>query len=716
MRKKSETTASKRIVYAFGLIIALFIILIIRLIILQIFEAGELSEKQASFTYKKVTITASRGDIYDRNMNILAMDASCSKISAFPSSVTDPEGTASILSQVLALDYQTVYNELTDTSTSFVNIKRGVDNTTAQQIEDANLSGIVVSDDQKRYYTDSTFAQYVLGFTGVDHVGLYGIEAVYNSVLQGEDGVETILADSAGRELQSNSTTQKEAVSGNDVVTTIDSVMQYYAEEAVYNAYKKNDAKRVIAVVSDPNTGEVLAMAAYPAYDLSDPWTISSDYATAYASDLRGLTSGEQQLEMWQNPFTSFIYEPGSTFKVITTSAALEDNIVTLQSTFYCNGYLEVGGIKIKCWIYPGKHGDENLTQAVSNSCNVAMMEVAKEMGPDIFYKYIYAYGFGEPTGIDLDGEESGILSANNGEVNLVDFVTLSFGQGLGVTPVQVVQGLNAAINGGLLMKPMVVKYTLDHDTNEILTTNESTVVRRVISEQVSEEMQGILKYTADNNSAISKYSALQMGGKTGTAQKYINGAYAPGRYVASFYGFAPYDNPQLSVLVIVDEPGGALTTGSSVASPVGAEILQNCLEYLNSTSYSSTDVSSASSSTVPDVRGKTVSEAKSVLDTLGIPYSIIGSADGIVTDQDQMKVTYSNGMTITLTVSSASGDAVLMPNLNGMSLQNVNEILSALGLTMQSNGGGIATAQSIAPGTTVTKGTSVTVNFSYIE
>lgn len=716
MKKKNEAKASKRIIFAFGIIIALFIALIVRLIILQIFEADELSQKQEAFTYKKINITASRGDIYDRNMNVLAMDAACSKVSAFPSNVTDPEGTAAYLSQVLGMDYQSVYNKLTDTSVSFVNIKRSVDNTSAQQIEDADLSGIVVSDDQKRYYSDSTFAQYVLGFTGVDHVGLYGIEAVYNNVLKGEAGVETVLSDSAGRELQSNSTVQKEATPGNNVVLTIDSVMQYYAEEAVYNAYKKNDAKRVIAIVSDPNTGEILAMAAYPTYDLSDPWTISSDYASAYASDMNGLSTGDKQLEMWQNPFTSFIYEPGSTYKVITTSAALEENIVTLQSTFYCNGYLEVGGIKIKCWIYPGKHGTENLTQAVSNSCNVAMMDIAKQMGPDIFYQYMYAYGFGQLTGIDLDGEESGILSPNNGEVNLVDFVTLSFGQGLGVTPVQVVQALNASINGGLLMKPMVAKYVLDHDTNEIITSYEPTVVRRVISDEVSNEMQAILKYTADNNSAISKYSALQMGGKTGTAQKYINGSYAAGRYVASFYGFAPYDNPKLSVIVIVDEPGGALTTGSSVASPIGAEILQNCLEYLNSTSGTSTDVSSASTITVPDIRGKTVAEAKSVLDTLGIAYSITGSEDGIVTDQNQIKSVYTEGMNVAITSSSTSGDSVLMPNMIGMSLQNANEILSALGLTLQANGGGIAASQSIAAGTTVPKGTAVAVNFSYIE
>ena len=715
MNNKTDIQSKKRIFIALLVIFLLFLVLIARLVVVQIIQASELSEKQDLYMTKKIPITAARGDIYDRNLNIMAMDATCSKISVFPKSVDDPETLADILSEALDMEYNDIIAILTEDTTGSITIKRGVNNEIALQIDEAHYSGIVVSEDSRRYYTNTNFAQYVLGFTGVDHTGLYGIEAEYNTVLSGQDGVINIIEDSTGRQLESTSNLKKEAVAGSDLVLTIDSAIQSFAEDAVYAAYMKNDAKRVVAIVSDPNTGEVLAMAAYPAYDLQDPWSLSKDYLSSYSRELKNLDIGNKQLEMWQNPFTSFIYEPGSTFKVITTSSALEEDIVSLESTYYCPGYLEVSGVKIKCWVYPKGHESEDLTEAVSNSCNVAMMQVAMEMGPDIFYKYIYAYGFGVQTDIDLDGEESGIVSPNE-NVNIVDFATLSFGQGIGVTPIQMVQALNASINGGELLKPYVVRNIMDHDTDEIVYTASKKVVRQVISEDISVTMRNILKTTADNNPAISRYKDVGLGGKTGTAQKYIGSSYAKGLYVASFYGFAPYDDPKVSVLVLVDEPGGYLTTGGSVAAPIGAEILKNCMNYINSTGYVTTDIDQDSSVTIPDLRGKNSQEAVDILDAMEISYATTGEESGIITDQDYYQTIYKNGMTVTLQITDPSGDQVRVPNLIGMTLQNSNELINALGLTMESTDGGIATKQDVKKGAMVDKGTVIHVEFSYLQ
>jgi stage V sporulation protein D (sporulation-specific penicillin-binding protein) len=466
----------------------------------------------------------------------------------------------------------------------------------------------------------------VLGFTGTDHIGLYGLEAVFNDVLAGEDGIKSVLTDSAGRIIESASSIKKEAVAGSNIVTTIDSVIQYYAESAAYEAYLKNKPKRVLIIVSNPNTGEILAMAAYPGYSLDDPWEIPLDYASSYSDTLAGMDAGSQQLEMWKNPFTSFLYEPGSTFKVITVSSALEENVVTLNSTFYCNGYLEVGGVKIKCHVYPNKHGLLDLTGAVVNSCNPSMMMIAMEMGPVVFYKYIYDYGFGEPTGINLDGEESGILTVNQ-DINIVDYVTMAFGQGIAVTPIQMMQALNAAINGGELLYPNIIKYILDAETNNITYTYEKQVVRQIVSAETSQIMRGILYTTAQNVSGIANYRSLPIGGKTGTAQKFINGRYTESLYVSSFYGMIPYDDPQLSVLVIVDEASGVSPSGSAVAAPVGAEVLSNAYSYLLAKNDVPTNSDIVSGVTIPDVRGKDAADAENIFRTFGIQYSIQATA-----------------------------------------------------------------------------------------
>ena len=717
-----------------GMILVMFVLLIGRLVIIQIVKADEYSQKQTDLITHSETITASRGDIYDRNMNLLAKDATCAKIVVYPKNLrdtntengdqsVDPSWVAEVLSEALQLEYEDVYDKVTS-DVSEVTIKRrveyltalGIDKTFNEERPEDISQYLAVFEDKKRYYTDSRFAQYILGFTNVDHVGAYGIEAEYNSVLQGIDGVETVIQDANGRKLESLAQMKVDAIQGSNLVLSLDSIMQYYVENIAYEAYLENEPKRVMAVVSDPGTGEILAYAVYPGYDLSDPWDVSDDFVEAMGDSDDDL--GELQLEMWKNMLTSFIYEPGSTFKIITTTSALEENIVTLNSTFNCAGALNVGGIPIRCHVYPASHGHQDLADAVSNSCNPAMMKISMEMGPDIFYKYIYNYGFSIPTGIDLDGEESGILSVNQ-DVNLVDFVTLSFGQGLGVTPIQMLQALNAAVNGGELLVPKVAKYVTDSQTGEITTEFSKELVRQVISSSTSEKIREIMHFTANNNYALMKNCrGLKIGGKTGTAQKFENGRYLVGKYVASFYGMIPYDDPKLSVLVIVDEPSGTYTTGGSVAAPVGGEILKVCYDYLTGMGIDNTPVGGDVSAKVliPDVRGKTLAEASDLLTALGIEYETEGADNGIVTDQNRVHTEYKEGDTVIITVTENDDSPVSMPDLRGMSVSQAKDLLDSLGLEYLISGGGMCSAQSIPYGETVERGTVVEITFTYIE
>ena len=351
----------------------------------------------------------------------------------------------------------------------------------------------------------------------------------------------------------------------------------------------------------------------------------------------------------------------------------------------------------------------------MANSCNPALVQIANKMGADKFYKYIYNYGFGEKTGVDLDGEEYGILSANQ-NVNPVDFATLAFGQGLGVTPMQMTQALNASINGGKLIKPHLVKQVVDSQSGEVLHTYDPEIIRQVISEETSAKMRQITFEVANSIDSIVEYQGMGILGKTGTAQKYVDGSYESGSYVASFYGAIPYDDPKLSVLVIVDEPSGSSIYGSTVAAPIGAKVLSNAYNYLMSKDQLNVSTITQNSVTIPDVRGMDVTEAVTTLEGLGIKYTLSGDAEGTISDQNLLLVEYMEGMSVDLVVTKGGNQTVSVPNLVGMSVQNANELLSSMGLVLKAEGGGIAVSQNIERGTSVTVGTEIIVTFKYIE
>lgn len=738
MKQLINLKRKKRILIAFGGICVLFAALVIKLVFVQGILSDTYEEKQSAMLMQRLPLTASRGDIYDRNMALLAKDSTCASIYVSPESIEKQEDKAAVarmLSRYLNMEYEDVYRICIKDTVQSLLVKRKVDNSIALKIkeeaENEGLSGISILEDKKRYYTNGRFAPYLLGFTGVDHSGLYGIEASYNSILAGTSGVVLYQTDGKGRKVASGSEIKQDAVSGNNLVLSLDSVIQMYAENAVQSAMNRTKAKRVMAIVSDPSNGEILAMAVTPGYDLNNPWDLDASYENKYYRSFYKTENGkrvkmdksEKLALMWDNPVTSFLYEPGSTFKPITVASALEEGTVSGKTKFYCGGSRNVNGTRISCASHRA-HGKQHTGEALANSCNVAMMEIAMRMGPDAFYKYIYNFGFGQTTEVKLQGEEKGIVPAND-NLSMIDYVTKGFGQSISVTPIQMSMSLNSVINGGYLYQPKLVNEVTSGDNNKSVEKVEKNLVRQVISDETSKALRKYLRRTAEGYSSISEFDSksFQMGGKTGTAQKIVNGRYSNSVYVCSFYGFAPYDNPKLSCIVIVDEPQ-SYKSGAYAAAPVSAEILENSLKYLNSTNGSKSKKmkSVKKSITVPDVRGESLPDAKALLGSLNIKYKVknisgkkLKESNAIVISQSYYQKKYKKKVVLEVD-ESGKNQMVAVPDLSGMSVQSANEALAKAGLKMKVDGGGVCTKQSIAAGKKVKKGTVVTVTFKFVK
>ncbi|HAE62039.1 MAG TPA: stage V sporulation protein D [Eubacteriaceae bacterium] len=710
----------KRLLFAFFVFSILFIVLAAKLTYIQAYDSINLTDAQISQLMGEIPLTATRGDIYDRNMNILAQDASASSIYARPKDIEDPEEVGKLLSDVLGIDRQETIEKLLDEESTMVLIARKVDNDKAFKIKDENIAGIEISEDKKRYYTNGNFASYILGFTGSDHQGLYGIERIFEEELNGEDGVLVYEKDGKNQKVPSGYQITIPAVPGDHVVLTVDSIIQHFIESAMDKAIEELNPKRIIAIAMDPDNGEVLGMASKPDYDLNDPRTITEDISLRLAVDLEDKSLGEQQQIMWNNPAVSFNYEPGSTFKVVTAAAALEEGIVKPDTVFYDEGYIMVDGIRIRCHIYPDEHGEQTFLEAVSNSCNPVMVETIMKMNPAVFYKYLYNFGFGDRTGIQLDGEQYGIVPVNTNLKN-VDYATKSFGQGVGVTPIQLVTALSAVVNDGNYINPTIVKEIRSSEDNSIIKSYNGDTIRRIVSEETSEALKEAMKNVIEGNKTLVELAeGFSIGGKTGTAQKIIDGRYAQGKYVTSFFGFAPADDPQIAILLLVDEPESSRSTGSTTAAPIAIDIIKNTLKYLNVPSDKKADFGNVD--IIPDMRNQDVKTAKEILDRLEINYEIKGEAaeeTAIVTDQSPMPgilITKDTLVTLKAATEKVEGEEMTsVPNVKDMSMKKAMEILVKSGLSIDiSGGGGFSVSQEPEAGTVVEKGTTVTVEFEH--
>lgn len=547
-----------------------------------------------------------------------------------PTNNKTPEETAEILSSILEMEYDEVLEKITS-NYSYVVLKKWITDEQAEKIREQELSGINVIEDNKRVYPYGNFAPHILGFTNVDQDGLYGIEATFNEYLTGVPGRMVVNTDANGRELPFGYNEYYESEDGDGVVLTIDEVIQHYAESAAEKVKNDYKAKRATIIVMDPKTGDVLAMTSKPDYDPNDPKIPIDEIVKKEWETLDNKSLQEAWFDMWRNPAVNDIYEPGSTFKLITTAVALEENKATLESTYFCDGFVkQIKGERIKCWRYYRPHGEQTLSEAIQNSCNDALAQMGLDIGKDIFYKYVKSFGFEEKTGIDLNGEALGLIKEPE-NMKDVDVVTQAFGQGVAVTPIQLVTAVSAIANGGDLLEPKIVKEFIDENGNVV--KHFDTIVRRnVISKETSQKMLQIMKDSAEAGTKQAYRAGYRIGGKSGTAQKVIDGRYVEGKYISSFVGVAPVDDPKAVVLVMVDEPDKTIGSyGSIVAGPVAADLLENIMKYYDvEPVYTEEELGkvAAQTVTVPQILGLTVKEATDKLIRVGLESNITVEVD----------------------------------------------------------------------------------------
>lgn len=573
----------KRTAYVLFLFLVVFIGLTIRLGYIQIVKGPEYQKMAVEQWTRDIAIPAKRGIIYDRNGKKLAISATAYSIYVRPAEIKEKEKVAKILSEVLDVEYESTLKKVNEKKAAIL-IKQKVSSDIAkllrEKIEANNIIGIDFIDDCKRFYPQTNFASHILGFTNIDNEGQEGVEAAYDKYLNGFPGRSIVMKDARGQELPGSDKKYFEPQDGLNLVLTIDEVIQHFAEKAVENALIENKAKRVMAIVMEPKTGDILAMVAKPDYDNNDPRKAPKEALDMWES----LTNQERLKELfkvWRNPIISDTYEPGSTFKIITSVAGLEEGVVKPDDKFFCSGYVVVAGQRLKCWRSYRPHGSETFVEGVQNSCNPVFIEVGQRLGREKFMKYVKSFGFGELTNIKLKGEAAGIVR-NVNAVGPVELANMSFGQGISVTPIQLISAVSAVANGGYLMEPRLAKKLIDNDGNTIHEFSPN-IIRQVISKETSDTMCEILESVVSNGTGGgAKIPGYKIAGKTGTAQKAENGRYVQGKYISSFIGFAPANDPKIAVLVVIDEPGGASHFGGVIAAPVVKSIIGDSLRYLD--------------------------------------------------------------------------------------------------------------------------------------
>lgn len=589
-----------------------FIVLICQLFRWQIVRSEELQRRALGQWTTSTVVAAARGSIYDRNHELLAISALSKSLVVQPGVIYkkgDANLVADTLATILNMDREKIYQKASNTKYAEATIKRHLTEEEIARVEAAKLVGVVLVDDKKRYYPKGATLAQVLGSTSVDGVGKEGLELKYDKYLRGLTGKIYSSTDISGSKIPGGEERYIDPTNGLNLVLTIDYVIQKFAESAMEQCLVEQKAKNVKCVVMDPNTGEVLAMVNLPAYDLNNP----------PKDDL------DQWLDLSRNSSILDVYEPGSTFKIITLAAALEEKVVNVNSTFYDPGYHMVDGQKIKCWrTIP--HGSQTLTQAVCNSCNPAFMQMGLAVGLDKMYDYIRKFGFGQNTNIDFSADQNGIVLAQK-YVQNVDLARISFGQTIAVTPLQLITAACAAINGGKLMQPYLVKQMIDDD-NKVINEVKPVEVRRVISEDTSQTVRGILETVVTEGGGKNAYiPGYRVGGKTGTAQKYRDGIIVRDKHVASFFGFAPANDPKIAVLVVVDEPDVYIDFGSVVAAPYAKMILEKALKYMKvELQKLEEDAQNIIESVeVPDLSGMTCEQAAKALKDAGLNALIKG-------------------------------------------------------------------------------------------
>ena len=729
--------------------IGAFLLLLIRLYMLQIRDHEYYESMAISQQLRQAPTTAERGVIYDRNMNPLAVSATVENVYLSPAEIEmygeDKELIADGLSKLLGLDRSDILNKEKQNGSWYVTVARKIDSETAQKIRqfklDHSLSGVRLETDTKRFYPNSSLACHVVGFVGTDNYGLEGIEAQYDSYLAGTAGKTVRAANAYGTELLfSGFEDFKPGREGLNIVTTIDTSIQYYIEKHLKQAVRDYDIQNGAgAIAMDVNTGEILAMVSLDGYDLNNFLDVSDEVkilmeSAATEKDKENILT-EAQTKQWRNKALSDTYEPGSTFKIITLAMALEEGVVNENNGFYCPGAVNVQGrtSPIRCW-KSGGHGSQTLTEAVQHSCNVAFVNIGQRIGSERFYEYCDAFGLlnlsedndaslSAKTGIDLSGESGSIWWSKNvfcSKKNHSQLAAASFGQTFTITPLQLISAVSACVNGGNLMRPYVVGKITDPSGNAV-KEKVPEKIRQVISEKTSARVREILeKVVGDQKEGTGRNAAVEgyrIGGKTGTSEKVsLEAKTGKKEYIVSFIGFAPADAPKIAVLIFLDTPSdksGVYISGGQMAAPVVGRIMADVLPYLKIENSAEND----SASVMPMLLDKDIAEAKALLDDCSLRYRTIGNGNVITSQLPAAGTSIARDSEVILYFDSPiSPDNEKIPELVGMRYEDARDALSYYGLYLRSispvdDMKELVSWQNISPGTMMKHGSVVEVS-----
>ncbi|HAT4319340.1 stage V sporulation protein D [Clostridium perfringens] len=717
-KKNKKIKLNEGRVLAFLLaIVILFLALSGRLLYISIFRSKDYKAMAEEQWTNEIQIDARRGRILDRNNRELAVTANVFRVDLdlitlrkyIDKKDTDNIEIAKLLAEALEMDEEKVLSriELTYPSGNPANsatLIRRIEKEKADKVKELDINGVIVSEDTKRYYPNGDFLSHTLGTTNADGEGLSGLELYYNEELMGIPGVRVSEVSGNSTSNPYSETSFTPPVDGKDMTLTIDENIQYFVEKVAEDALKKHNADSVSIAVMNPNNGEILGMVNKPGFNPNNPYEGSEAF--------KGKDESAKLQNMWRNTIVSDAFEPGSIFKIITSIAAIEENIAGKDEVYYCDGSLNVAGKNIKCW-KPGGHGVQNFNQTLENSCNVAFMEMGAKLGAEKLNEYIKLFGFGTQSGIDLPGEATGIVK-NVEDISAVDLATISFGQTNTMNGIQFMTALNAVANGGDLIQPHIMKELSHKDDNGTKIIDEVFVPKiqeNIVDEKSTMRVKEALESTVSNGSSKDAgIEGIKVAGKTGTAEKVDpeTGTYGAG-YIASFAGFAPYDNPQVSLIVIIDNPKNGEHFGGIVAAPFAGELFNNIFNYisLNEGQLDAKDESVI----IPDLRGDKVTSAEKTLNELGINCVIDGDGTFVTSVTPIPGYKVKKGDSITLYAGSRfdrNEKEIVVPDFRKLNKEEAEEILKSLGLKGEFEGEGEIKEQSISAGEIIKSGDKI--------
>lgn len=627
MQKAFTLYSLKRRILAVVLAISfIFCALVARLFVLQVIKGKSLQIKATDQWTRDLKITAPRGKVVDRTGSALAVSYTTYNVYVRSREIKEISVAAKILSTELDLSFEKVYEKIRTNKASEVLIKLQVEGDVAERIYNHNLTGVYLVENSNRFYPYGNLLTQVMGFISVDNVGQSGLEAYYDKYLQGSDGCSYVQSDLQGKEIGGSLRYYVGATPGNDLYLTIDSKMQLILEQSLEKIMTEQKATAATGMILEAQSGEMLALSSKPSFDLND--VPRDDLSQLFAqSKVKAVTD---------------VYEPGSTFKILTVAAALEEGLTSLNDRFYCPGYRMIDGVRIKCWRTVG-HGSQTLTEAFANSCNCCFMDLALRLGVDKFYEYMHKFGLGVKTGIDVSGEGSGILM-DKSLVKRVDLARMGFGHAIALTPIQLCAAVSCVVNGGTFNSPHIVDTA---GKNKQLSTNFTTK-KGVISASTSIAVNGLLEFAENKTGKYTFVEGYNVGGKTGTAQKYkASGGIDQGKYISSFVGTYPADKPKYIVFIMVDEPSAGAYYGSIVAAPYGKEVFSKMFEYLGEKKQSEQII--VEYVKMPDLVGKPLAQATVILKELGLEYELDGSGEYVLQQLPPAGTTLQKGQSVLL-------------------------------------------------------------------